>query len=182
MATTSTVTDDNGFYIFENVPHGPRVFQLAPRLSYQRGTGFTTGGERQNVEFAVENLSKDAISITNLKLTWVTEPASDFKRILINGTPVFSGTAASGTTITFSPRNLAGSGVIQEPFRVDVTGLVLHVPDAIVGTIGTGGSLKFEIEDFEEVGTGTDVDMTGVTFTVEFSDGSKTFFAPVRKT
>ncbi len=56
----------------------------------------------------------------------------------------------------------------------------MTVPDAVLGTVGTGGTMKIEINDFEEIGTNNNVDMTGVTFTLEFSDGSKTLFAPVR--
>ena len=55
------------------------------------------------------------------------------------------------------------------------------VPDAIIGTVGTGGQLKIQVQNFEQVGTNNDVDMTGVTFFAEFSDGSKTQFTTKRK-
>ena len=64
---------------------------------------------------------------------------------------------------------------------MDVSGLVMIVPDAIIGTAGTGGSLTFRFEDFEEAGNNTDVDVTGVNFTAEFSDGSKIVFSPLRQ-
>jgi hypothetical protein len=83
--------------------------------------------------------------------------------------------------VTFASKTIAGTSVIQEPFRVDISGLVMTVPDVIIGSVGTGSTLKIEMMDFEEVGTSNNLDMTGVTFTLEFSDGSKTLFSAVRK-
>jgi hypothetical protein len=145
------------------------------------GTALTSGGNRNNLQFVVENLAKLSTSITTIKLTWVTSPASDFKRLLVNGIEVYNAAASPGTTISFSSQTLAGTGVIQEPFRVDVSGLVMLIPDAVIGTVGSGGSIKFEAEDFEETGNNNDVDVTGVTFTAEFSEGSKVVFSPLRK-
>lgn len=181
IATVSGVSDNDGLYMFDNIPHGPQILQLAPKLSYQRGTGLTTGAARNNVEFVVENLGKLATNITNIKLTWTTDPPTDFKTLAINGVQVYNATAPSGTTVSFSATTVAGTGVIQEPFRVDISALVMQIPDTIIGTVGTGGAVKFELGDFEEVGTTTNFDMTGVTFVAEFSDGSKTLFSPLRK-
>jgi hypothetical protein len=181
LGVLSTVTDDEGLYTFNSIAHGVRVLQVTPKLSYQRGTGFTTGGNRNNVEFVVENMGSAPTTITNVKISWMTDPDSDFKRLLINGAERYNGTAASGATLSTTTYNIAGSGVSPEPFRVDVSSLQMLVPDAIIGSVGTGGSLKFELEDFEEAGTNTNIDVTGVTFTVEFSDSSKTVFSPLRK-
>ena len=182
----SAVTDDDGLYAFNNIPHGTRVLQLMPKLSYVKGTGLTTGGNRNNVEFVVENLGKDALTVSAIKLSWTTDPATDFKRLKVNNVLRYDGTAPSGTALSFANYAVSGTGVTQEPFRVDVSGLVMLVPDAIIGTVGTGGTLKFEMEDFEETGTTTDMDMTGVTFTAEFTlvspaGTSTTLFSPLRK-
>jgi hypothetical protein len=177
----TSVSDDQGLYEFDDIPHGPRVVQLEPGLSYQRGTGYTTGGARNNVEFSVENLGQLPTSITSVEITWLSDPVSDFRQLRINGALVFNGTASSGSTIAFGSHAVAGTGVIQEPFHLDVSGLMMQTPDAIIGTAGTGGVLDFEMTDFEQAGTNTNIDMTGVTFALEFSDGSRTVFAPVRQ-
>ncbi len=177
----ATQSDNEGLYTFTDVPQGLRVLQLEPKLSYQRGTGYTTGNDRNNVELYVENLGKPATNVSSVKITYTSNPVSDFQQVLINGSAIASSSGTSGKTVTFTATTVNGTGVIQEPFRVDVAGLVMTVPDAVVGTVGTGGTLKIQINDFEEVGTNNNVDMTGVTFTLEFSDGSKTLFAPVRK-
>lgn len=158
----------------------------SPKLSYVRGTGFATGAAKNNIEFVIENLSKDTINnVSWIKLTWTTDPQTDFKELWVAGVKIYDGTATSTTTYNFlpnlQPQSITGTGVVQEPFRVDINGLVFQVPDAVIGTVGTGGTLKIEMKDFEESGNNTNVDMTGVTFTVEFSDGSKTLFSPLRK-
>jgi hypothetical protein len=157
------------------------VLQLTPKLSFIRDTALTSGTNLNNVEFQVENLGKDATSITTMKLTYTSTPAADFTNVLINGVSAFSGLAASGTTVSFSQRTAAGTNVLQEPIHFfEASGLIMLVPDAFIGTIGTGGSFTIEVQNFEQVGTNTDVDMTGVTFTVEFSDGSKTLLTTKR--
>jgi hypothetical protein len=178
---TST-TDDNGLYSFDDVPQGERVLQLTPKLSFVRDTALTSGTNLNDVEFTVENLGKDSTTVSTMKLTFTTSPAADFTSVLVNGASVFTGTAASGGTVTFSSSKTAtGTGVLQEPIHFfEASGLIMLVPDAVIGTIGTGGTLKIQVQNFEQVGTNTDVDMTGVTFLAEFSDGSKTLLTTKR--
>jgi type II secretory pathway pseudopilin PulG len=182
VSSATAVTGDDGLYTFADIPHGSRTLQLAGKLAYVQGSGRTSGNNRNNLEFVVENLGKDAVSISSVRLSWMTTPASDFKRLLIDGAQMFSGTVASGTALTISPPgNAAGTGVLQAPVRIDVSGLTLIAPDLTIGTTGTGGFLTLAFEDFEETGNNNDVDITGVNFTAEFSDGSKIVFAPLRK-
>ncbi len=179
--TASAATDSEGLYIFDNVPYGSQVIQVSPKLTYRAGTGFTTGAARNNVEFVVENLARLATTVSTIRLTWTTDPAADFKELWVAGTKYFDGVSASGATLPFTAQTVSGTGVIQQPYRIDVTGLVLQVPDIVVGSVGIGGALTFEIRDFEDVATTNNLDMTGVTFTAEFSDGSVTQFSPARK-
>lgn len=182
-ASTTSTTDADGLYSFTDVSQGERVLQLIPKLSFVRNTALTSGTNLNDVEFVVENLGKDLTTITNMKLTFTSTPATDFTDVLVNGASVFSGLASSGTTVTFSSsKSAAGTNVLQEPIHFfEASGLVMLVPDAIIGTLGTGGSLKIEVRNFEQIGTNNDVDMTGVTFQAEFSDGSKTLFTTKRK-
>lgn len=182
QAMTST-TDNDGLYTFTDVPQGERVLQLVPKLSFVRDTALTSSTDLNDVEFVVENLGKDSTTVNTMKLTYTSSPAADFTDVLVNGASVFSGLAASGTTVTFSSSKAAtGTNVLQEPIHFfEASGLIMLVPDAIIGTIGTGGTLKIQVLNFEQVGTNNNVDMTGVTFSAEFSDGSKTLFTTKRK-
>jgi prepilin-type N-terminal cleavage/methylation domain-containing protein len=170
----STTTDTTGLYSFNNVPLGERVLQLSPKLAYVANTALVSGNNFQNVTFQVQNLGKDSTSITSMTLTYTSTPVAQFSTVLINGTSVFSGTGASGTTINFSQRTVAGTGVIQEPIHFfEAAGLIMLVPDAVIGTVGTGGSLTINLNGFTQ-------DMTGVTFSVAFSDGSQPIFTTKR--
>ena len=66
----------------------------------------------------------------------------------------------------------------QEPLHALVSSQFFQIPDIRISTVGSGGTLKIELENFDDVqtGNGAAVDMTGVTFRVDFSDGSVTFF------
>lgn len=183
IQTMTSTTDNDGLYAFTDVPQGERVLQLTPKLSFVRNTALTSGTDLNDVEFVVENLGKDSTTITTMKLTFSTSPATDFTDVLVNGAPVFSGLASSGTTVTFSSSKTAGgTNVLQEPIHFfEASGLIMLVPDAVIGTIGTGGTLKIQVLNFEEIGTNNNVNMTGVSFSAEFSDGSKTLFTTKRK-
>jgi hypothetical protein len=181
IQTVTAVTDNDGLYTFADVPQGERVIQLTPKLSFQPNSATTSGTNLNNVQFVVENLGKDATSVNSMKLTFTTSPATDYTTVVINGTTVFNSLAASGSTVSFSSRSVNGTGVLQEPIHFfEASGLIMLVPDAVIGTIGSGGSLTIQVNGFQQVGTNTDADMTGVTFTAEFSDGSKTIFTTKR--
>jgi type II secretory pathway pseudopilin PulG len=182
LAAITTVTDGSGLYTFGDVPRGRRTLQLTPGLLYRNGTALASGNNRNNLEFVVDNLARNATSATSLKVSWTTTPASDFKRLVVDGVEMFSGTVPSGTTLTISPaKTVSGTGVIQAPFHTDVSGLVMQVPDVRIGTAGSGGSIAVGLEDFEEAGSNNNVDVTGVNFTIEFSDGSKSVFSAARQ-
>ena len=172
------VADDLGLYSFSSVPAGERVLQLAPVLAYSRNTAFTSGAARNDVEFVVENLHRlsSASTFNKLKLTYSASVPGDYSTVLVNGVTVFSGTAGSTSTIgPFTNQMVTGTGVVQESIHFfEASGLIMLVPDVIIGTVGTGGTVKIEVKDFEEVGTSTNLDMTGVTFFVEFINNTQT--------
>lgn len=184
-------TDNSGLYSYLNVPAGERVLQLAPVLAFVRNTAFTSGGARNDVEFVVENLHRELLASTfnKMKLTYTASVPTDYSTVLMNGVTVLSGAATSGTTIgPFTNQTVTGTGIFQESIHFfEASGLIMLVPDVIVGTVGTGGTLKIELKDFEEVGTASNIDMTGVTFFVEFLKDnnlipvSKTSFTTKRK-
>jgi len=190
IQTATATTDSTGLYTFNNVPQGLRVLQVSPKLSYVGDSSFTSGGNGQNVTFQIQNLGRNAASISSITLTYNSNPPAGYQQVVIqkssgttpswNNLTVYNvSNTLSGTTVTFTPTTINGTGVIQEPFRLDASNLVLQVPDAAIGTVGAGGSMTFQFQNFKN--SGTNQDMTGVTFTAAFSDGSRLQFVPVRQ-
>lgn len=101
--------------------------------------------------FRVVNNTGSPITVNSLTLTWAS-PTAYYKTVSWNGITVRSGSPAlgPGDTADFS------SGQV----------------------ISNGQSLKIEVEQFHRNsnGGGPPVDMTGVQFTVDFSDGSSITF------
>ncbi len=184
VATVSDVTDVEGLYEFGLIPHGERVIELFPKLSFQKDTAFTDGSFLADVVFTVENLGKDSTTVSSFTLTYSSSPQAYFEQVEINDVQVFNQTnprGGSGDLITFASEVVTGTNVIQEPFHVVVSSLTFQVPEIGVDTVGSGGTLKIELLDFRDAATGggaSRVNMTGVTFQIVFSDGSTTVFTP----
>ncbi len=180
VATVSDVTDTEGLYEFGVIPHGERVIELSPKLSFQKDTAFTTSAQLNDVEFVIENLGKDQTTVSSFTLTYSSSPQAYFEQVLINDVQVFNSTtprAGSGDLITFSDEVVAGTNVLQEPFHVVISSLTFQVPEIGVDTVGAGGTLEIELQGFKDASTGggaSTVNMTGVTFQIVFSDGSTT--------
>ena len=185
VTTASTTTDSEGFFEFLDVPHGNAVLETEPKLIYQQDTALTTDSTFSNVEFFVENVARDSTAVTSFTLTYTSSPQAYFKEAWVDSVKIFdsdSPRGASGTPVTFSSETVNGTGVTQEPVRLQISGLIAQLPDTVIGTVGTGGTLKIELIDFQDVASssGNTVEMTGVTFQLEFSDGSETLFTPKR--
>ncbi len=100
--------------------------------------------------FWLQNTGSDAITIDNMALSW-SSPTAYFDDVTFNGIPVYSAaTRTSGDVVVFTTPQ----------------------------TIAAGISAAIQIADFREFsnGGGPKVDMSGVSFTVEFSDGSEVAF------
>lgn len=103
------------------------------------------------LEWLVVNASSETVSITSLTISWAS-PTAWFTRVQFNGATACKGAALrSGDTAVFD------------------------TPAAI----GPGETVAIAVGDFRENanGGGAKVDMTGVEFTVELSDGSIFSFA-----
>jgi prepilin-type N-terminal cleavage/methylation domain-containing protein len=190
IATASVTTDSTGLYTFNNVPQGLRVIQLSPKLSYVGDSANTSGGSGQTLTFQIQNLARNATSVNSITLTYNSNPPAGYKQVFIlkssNTSPSWNNikiydvaNTVSGTTVTFTATTVNGTGVIQEPFRLDVSNQVMQVPDAAIGVIGAGGTMTFQFQNFQN--SGANQDMTGVTFVATFSDGSTTQLVPVRQ-
>ncbi|MGH9339134.1 MAG: hypothetical protein ACRD1R_06005 [Acidobacteriota bacterium] len=185
VTTISVQTSNDGLYSFDSVPLGVRSISLDPKIVYKANTAFTSGPEKDKVEFIVTNLSKNPVTVSSLTPVYESSPQAYFKKVFINGVKVFDSDnprGSSGTLISFSAATLSGTGVIQEAFQVVIHREEMHLPDFTVGTLGAGGELQIRLEDFKDQPTGASnpVDMTGVVFEITFSDGSVVLFAPRR--
>jgi type II secretory pathway pseudopilin PulG len=189
LHTASTTTDPSGLYTFNNVPQGVRIIQLSPKLSYVANTAISSGGQGQNVTFQIQNLGQNAATISSITLTFTSNPQAVYQQVTIaastNTSPSWNNGAiynvantAAGNTVTFSATSVGGTGVIQEPLRLDASNQMLQVPDVTIGSVGTGGTMTFQFKPFKS--SGADRDMTGVTFIATLSDGSIIQFVPVR--
>ena len=90
VATSTTATDTSGFFEFLDVPHGDRIFEVMPLLAYKDDTGFATSNNADDVEFVVENLGKDATTISSFTLTYTSDPPGFYRRVRLNGTTVYN--------------------------------------------------------------------------------------------
>lgn len=178
LAATTNQTDTQGRYTFQNIPLGSRSISLEPKIIYQSGSALTTGAAKDTVEFVVTNVSRDPVTFNALVPVYQSSPQAFFRRVFLDGVKVFDSTSprgGSGTVVSFTSHTLAGTGVIQESFQVFVHRLRMHLPDFPIGTLGQGGEMKIELQDFDDTssGNGTAVDMTGVVFEVTFRNAGQ---------
>lgn len=186
-AVSSTTTNASGAYTFTDVPFGNRSLVVEPALVYVADTGFTKGGSNNDVEFVIQNFSANDIIITSLKAEF--DVTAFYEKIKVGNSTVFndsSDRAASGETIVFSSsKTIKGTGSdsgLISPVRVQ-SGFTLALDQNIGQSAQAGATKRIKLQNFKDVesGSGTDVDMTGISFEVTFSDGSVAIFTPERK-
>jgi type II secretory pathway pseudopilin PulG len=183
MLTRTTTPDAGGYFTFDSIPIGnhdleiiylpdsdtlKRFVSVLPNSTvygeYYLGAGVwesgasgglvlvpgsqrVFGGQCDKIEFDIRNATDTAITITSIQLTW-SSPTAYYKEVKING-EVFdqdNPRAGSGDVANFtSPR-----------------------------TIAAGATETVRVEGFRDTptGNGNKVDMSNVSFTVTFSDGS----------
>ena len=169
----SKLTDANGYYEFSDIPFGARSISIEPRLIYVEGSAKTEG--KNNVKFSIANYSSKDITINGL--TAVYNKKAYYKEIKIDHDTYWKGPprAGSGDTIVFNqppPYNqytFEGTGATGA-YVVYIESAEQHVPDI---SLGAGTVATFCFCDFRRFSWGgPKVDMSGVTFTITFSDGS----------
>lgn len=186
LTTALDTTDNDGLYEFLDIPIGDRTLTVDPKLLYKPGTAKTVAPTGKNLTFIIENFSENDITISSLKADYTVDPPAFYEKVIINGVTVFtwSGTRpGSGTTVTFTPVTVSRSTVAKEPFLVRIQASRVETPDVILGRLAAGGSLTIELKNFKDASSGVAdaVDMTGVSFTITFSDGSVVRFTPVKE-
>lgn len=179
----SCPTDAKGYYEFNNIPFGIRAIQVSPKLVYIKDSAKTIGSQQQDVEFKVGNFSEGNITINSLKAEYVLVPPAWYRALKIGNIDAWAAAqngAGSGDTVTFSSYTLAGTGVTREPYTIYVESSEVQVPDIYIA--GKGNITVFRLKDFgDKARRGDSVDMTGVNFTVTFSDGSVINFTPQQR-
>lgn len=188
LVSQSVQTGAHGDYAFDNIPFGVRSITVKPRLVAVPDTAVTIGGNGDTVEVLVQNFAAADITLTSLTLFY--DVAAFYETVRLDNQVVFNSNnprGASGQLISFtgSPVTVLGTGLVSgESFPVRIQSPVTQVDDLNVGLAAKkGGIVKLKVERFRDVssGAGTAVDVTGISFQVDFSDGSTIFFTPTRK-
>ncbi len=184
LVKSSLTTDSSGYYSFDSVPYGNRSVTLDPKLVYALGSAVTSPTSTQDtVSFKVTNFSAKDVTVTSLKAIYSVTPPAYYESVKVGGKTVWSyGTtrAASGTIVTFASQTVAAGSTISQSVVLRVQSPVTEVPELYIGKIGQGASLSIDLINFRDVQTGSakPLTMTGVSFEVDFSDGSIVIFTP----
>ncbi len=191
LTSSSTFSSATGAYSFSDIPIGSRSVTVEPKLAYSEGSAVsTTAGGGTNVEFVV--LSFSCGTLTYAAATY--DAVAFYQRLWIGKDKVFDNAtnlAASGEQVNFSTAvDVSGSGCsgggtgIKQVFPVRIQSAFTQVPDQDIGTGASAApSIRIRMENFKslEGGGGANVDMTGISITMTFSDGSSATFTPVPK-
>ncbi|HHT9119033.1 MAG TPA: hypothetical protein ACFYD3_00620 [Candidatus Hypogeohydataceae bacterium YC41] len=184
LTSSTTQTDLEGRYQFSNIPIGERAITLQPGLVFIPGTAFAKGTTQTEVGFSVANLSTNAITVSSITTYYDTMPPAYYRRVRINGSILRDALPGIGTgeVASFAPLVVVPSTLQREAFHFLLRSASMEIPDMELNTIGAGGVMTVELEDFTTVRTGgSPVDMAGVPFTVIFSNGSTVSFTPQRQ-
>ncbi len=171
LTSSTAPTDTEGRYQFSDMPLGERTITLSPGLVYVPWTAYATDTE---VEFSVANLSPNSITVTSIRATYNVSPTANYTQVTINGTLKQTGTFGSGTTVGFGAETTAASGVPREVSHILLQSPRIEIPDIELSTAGAGGTMAIKLQGFT-------ANMTGIPFTVAFSDGSTVVFTPQKR-
>ena len=186
LTNQSLATDENGAFNFTNVPFGNRSLLIEPQLVYVQETAVTTGGQSNDIEFVIQNYSASDVTINSITVTHDAD--AYWENLRLGNSTVFTYTTnrvASGVEIAFPDETITGTGSISgRTFPIRVQSGFSLTPDQDIGEAAKkGGTLRIELQNFVNTisGAGANVDMTGTSFEVEFSDGSTSIFTTVRQ-
>ncbi len=185
LTTATTTSDSQGHYEFTDIPYGNRSITIEPGLGFAADSVTISGSQDENIAYRITNFSASDITINSFIADFTVTPTAFYETLVIGGTQVFNSTnprAASGQEITFADITIAGSGASVEgkTFPVRVQSPLTQVEDLnIAGAVSKGTTITIEMETFrdQQSGGGNLTDMTGVTFDITFSNGSRTLFA-----
>ncbi|MCP4364141.1 MAG: hypothetical protein GY800_02455 [Planctomycetes bacterium] len=176
LTTANTPTDATGFYTFDDAPYGNRSLTLEPNLVLAAGTPEIFGSGGQHIRFSVTNFSSSTINITKFKATYTSDPQAFYTELRVGGTTVYNSTTprlGSGDTTTFSAIPVAAGTGVSESTPIQIQAPVTEVADINISVLGRGATIVIEMRQFKDAqtGSGSNVDMTGVTMEVVFNEG-----------
>lgn len=176
LTTLTVLTDINGLFIFNDIPYGIRSISVDAGLVYVPGSARTISFN--NIEFSVSNFAASDVTITSITPVYTSSPQAYYKTLKLDGETLRDSEdprAGSGDTVTdFGTKTIPGTGSLSDAIVTTIQSPVTEVGKISLGNI-TGGSTKLiEMKVFmdEETGSANPVNMSGVSFTVTFSDGS----------
>ena len=184
LTTETASTDANGYYSLTDIPFGNRSLTIEPKLVLASGTALVTGNNNQNVDLSVKNFAATDTTITSIQFDYSISPPAYFDTLNVGGgASEYSDTTprlATGDAVNFTGQTVEGTGAQAESVSIRLQSPVTDVADIVIGKIGKGSSLQIQMDGFNDTlsGSGTDVDITGVVFTLTFSDGSIVVFTP----
>jgi prepilin-type N-terminal cleavage/methylation domain-containing protein len=196
LTTSSAISGPDGYYEFPGIPFGNRSITVEPKLVYSSGSAVTRGGAEDDVEFVV--ISFTCGSITSATVTIGDNPltAPFFEQFRVGNTTVFNGAtpnpdnlAGTNELIDFNPdpdiswSGCGGGGTgLEHVFPIRIQSPFTQAPDQDIGIGASAGkTFRIRMNNFEtlEDGTGSSVNMTGISFIVTFSNGAVATFSPV---
>jgi prepilin-type N-terminal cleavage/methylation domain-containing protein len=189
LTTSSPVnTGANGSYSLPNVPYGNHSLSIAPKPFLATGTGQTTA-DGTTVSFMLINNGNSTITLTSLRADYTMNPTTYYETVSVGGGTAFNQTnprVGSGQTVTFTTsQSLLGANSLSpaespQAVAVCVQSPVTNVPDVSLDSLSRGYATEISLEGFNDspTGAGTDINMTGVIFTITLSDGTVVTFTP----
>jgi len=180
LTSTTVLADDTGYYFVPGVPYGNRSITIDPKLVLAQGTTAVSGNNNQNVTFTVKNFASTDVTVASIGIEYTITPTAYFTQIKVGTTTVYNYSSldavrfGTGDSKSFTGQVVAGTGAAKESVAIRLQSPVTDVADLSIGDIGKGGSKSIELNGFNsaETGTGTDVDVTGVSFEVTFRNAS----------
>jgi len=165
LSAVTATTDSNGNFAFTSVPFGARsVTPGGAGLALVPGS-VKLDGKGKDFEFRVSNFSGSDLVLTNLKAVY-SDP-KEYKQIFVDGTKVSDGKFFSDDIASFSPSATIAAASGVGPLRVFVDASSVLLPDIVL----SGTEAKIELKKFKN-------DITGISFTITFSNGSVVNFTP----
>lgn len=148
------------------------------RLGHVRGSAHAFGPERNDLRFHMVDVDDRPVTLTSLTASWSGTTAC-YNDSRVNGTNVHpGGEICSGETLDFTtditlPGGAAFAGS-ESDSRFLLDGPDRTAPELRIAGGRNRGEAVVELLDWEDAGT--PVDLSGVTVSVAFSDGSATTF------
>ena len=190
LTTVSTTSNSDGSYSFLDIPLGNRSLTIEPKLVYSDGSAVTTGAAFDTVEFVVTSFTCGTID----SATATYDNGAFFAKFTVGNQTVFNETLdlkASGEAVTFSsPVDISWSGCggggtsLASIVPVRIQSAFTQIADQQIGASASAGKkFRIRIANFRSLDllASPSVDMTGVSMTVNFSDGSVATFTPVKQ-